>query len=82
MAETIFWDQEQFPIVYEEGEAKAVLVDIVSFNQMEIIVDNLLNREAEPEDAILAASTALRQILARAKQQPPTADWEKALDEL
>jgi len=82
MAETIFWEQEQFPIVYEEGEAKAVLVDIVSFNQMEIIMDNLLNREAEPEDAILAASTTLRQILARAKQQSPTSDWEKALDEL
>ncbi len=82
MTETTFWIQERFPVVYEEGEAKAVLVDITSFNQMEIIVDNLLNREEESEDAVLAASEALRQILSRARQQPPVLDWEQALDEL
>ena len=55
MAETTFWTRERFPIVCEGSEAKAILGDIASFEQMELIMDNLLNREEEPEDAILAA---------------------------
>lgn len=82
MAKTTFWTQDQFPIVLEGGQATAVLVDIASFAQMELIVDNLLNREEEPEDAILAASTLLKQLATRARQEPSSADWERELDEL
>ena len=69
MAETTFWIRDRFPILYEGGEAKAVLVDITSFAQMELIMDNLLNREEEPEDAILAASAVLQQLVIQARQE-------------
>lgn len=82
MAETTFWTRERFPIVYEGSEAKAILVDIASFAQMELIMDNLLNREEEPEDAILAASAVLQRLVAQARQEPPSPDWEQELDEL
>jgi hypothetical protein len=70
MTETTFWIRDRFPIVYEGGEAKAILVDITSFDQMELIIDNLLNREEEPEDAILAASAILQRLVAQARQEP------------
>jgi len=73
---------DQFPIVYEGGEAKAVLVDVASFAQIELIIDNLLNREEEPEDAILAASSVLRQLIAHARRERPSADWEREIDVL
>ena len=82
MTETAFWIRDRFPIVYEGGEAKAILVDITSFDQMEFIMDNLLNREEEPEDAILAASAVLQRLVTQARQEPPSSDWERELDEL
>jgi hypothetical protein len=69
MTETTFWTRDRFPIVYEGSEAKAVLVDITSFDQMELIIDNLLNREEEPEDAILAASAVLERLVTQARQK-------------
>ena len=77
MDEMTFWIQDHFPILYEGGEAKAVLVDITSFAQMELIMDNLLNREEEPEDAILAASAVLQRLVAQARQEPASPDWEE-----
>jgi hypothetical protein len=82
MAETTFWVRDCFPILYEDDEAKAVLVDITSFAQMELIIDNLLNREEEPEDAILAASAVLQRLVGQARQEPASLDWERELDEL
>ena len=82
MAVASFWDARKFPAVYENGEMKAVLVDAASFAQMEMILDNLLNREAEPEDAILAASSALSAMLKQVQQATPSEDWERELDEL
>jgi len=49
---------------------------------MELIVDNLLNREEEPEDVILAASAVLERLVAQARQESPSLDWERELDEL
>ncbi len=69
MAETNFWSMDRFPVVYEGNEAKAVLVDVTSFAQIELIIDNLLNREEEPEDAILATSKVLQQLLSQARQE-------------
>lgn len=82
MAETAFWTRERFPVVYEGGEAKAFLVDAASFAQIELVMDNLLNREEEPEDAILAASTILKRLITQARQEPLSANWERDLDEL
>lgn len=76
------WVRERFPVLYEGGEAKAVLVDVATFNQIELILDNLLNRQAEPEEAILAASPVLKQLVAQAQQEKPSADWQQELDEL
>lgn len=48
----------------------------------ELITDNRLNREEEPEDAMLAASAVLQRLVAQARQEPPSPDWERDLDEL
>jgi hypothetical protein len=80
MVETSFWAMDRFPVVYEGDEVKAVLVDVTSFAQMELIIDNLLNREEEPEDAILAASGVLKQLLTQTRQEPPSSDWERGLE--
>ena len=82
MSITQFWRQERFPIVYEAGEAKAVLVDMASFAQIELILDNLFHRDGEPEDALLAQAEALRQLVTRALQETPSTDWRQELDEL
>jgi hypothetical protein len=81
MTETTFWIRDYFPVLYEGGEAKAILVDITSFAQMELIMDNLLNREEEPEDAILAASAVLQRLVAQARQEPASPNWEQDLEE-
>ncbi|MBI3913318.1 MAG: hypothetical protein HY327_03925 [Chloroflexi bacterium] len=77
-----FWTRERFPIVYEEGKPKSVLVDITTFEQMELILDNLVTRESEPEDTILAASSAVKTLVERARRTLPTLDWERQLNEL
>ncbi len=77
-----FWKRERFPVVYEAGEAKAVLVDVAAFAQIELLLDNLLHRETEPEDALLSHSEALQQLVTRAQQAAPATDWRQELDEL
>jgi hypothetical protein len=82
MAEATFWIRDRFPILYEDGEERAVLVDIASFAQMELIIDNLLNREEESEDAILAASAVLQRLVAQARQELLSPNWKREFDEL
>ena len=77
MMTTQFWKQKRFPVVYEAGEAKAVLVDMASFAQIELILDNLFHRDSEPEDALLAQSEALRKLVTRAQQEAPSANWRR-----
>ena len=77
MAETAFWIRERFPVVYEQGEVKAFLVDEASFAQIELILENLLNREEEPEDTILAASAVLQRLVDQARQEPSSPGWER-----
>jgi len=74
------WKAEHFPVVYEGSEAKAVIVDYASFAKIEMIMDNLINREAEPEDELVAA--AVKHLLTAARTEKPTADWRQELDEL
>jgi len=82
MGTTEFWSSDHFPVVYYDGEARSVLVDIASFSQIETIMDNLLNREGESEDAVLASSRVLKQMVAQSRQASPSHDWEKELDDL
>ncbi len=77
-----FWARERFPIVYEKDEAKAILVDLESFEKIELILDNLINRDFEPEDGILAASVLFQKIVNGAKENKPAGDWRKELDEI
>jgi len=51
-------------------------------DESELMVDNLLNCEEEPEDAILVASGVLQQLVDRALQEPSSPDWERELEEL
>lgn len=76
------WSVERFPVLSEAGKIKAVMVDIASFARIQLILDNLINRESEPEDAMLAASTTLKELIASAQQQAPSSDWESEFDEL
>lgn len=70
-----------FPVVMEQGKPKAVLIDIAVLRQLQVIVDNLLNREAEPEDAVLATSEAFHRLLAKVEAETPTPskDWRMEL---
>ncbi len=77
-----FWARERFPIVYEKDEAKAILVDLDSFEKIELILDNLINRDLEPEDGILAASALFQKIVNGAKENKPAEDWRIELDEI
>lgn len=45
-------------------------MNITSFTQMKLIMDNLLNCEEEPEDVILADSAVLERLIAQARQEP------------
>jgi len=75
--------QNQYPIIYENGEVTAVVVDINSFQQIKLILDNLLNREQEPEDEIVAAASALWQrMMQEAKTEDSASDWVTELYDL
>ena len=76
------WIRDRFPVLYEGNKPKAVLVDVESFALMETIMENLLNRETEPEDAILVASGILQQLENQTSGTTPSLDWEQELDEL
>ena len=75
-----FWSKDRFPIVYEDDVPKAVMVDMASFDKIELILDNLAHREPEPEDTFLAASGLLQKLLKEVKVSSPTEDWIKNLD--
>jgi len=60
-----------------------VLVDIEIFEQLKMILENLLNRKPEPEDKILAESDVLKKIITKyEKSGIVISDRRKELDEL
>ena len=75
-----FWSKDRFPMVYEHDHEKAVIVDVGSFEKIEMILDNLLNRDVEEEDRLLAASGLLEQLLDDARTTAPTQQWRSELD--
>jgi len=66
-----FWSKKRFPVVYEHDHENAVIVDIGSFEKIEMILDNLLNRDFEEEDRLLTASGLLNQLLDEARTTAP-----------
>jgi hypothetical protein len=47
-----------------------------------ILAGASLGYEEEPEDDILVDSGILPQLIAQARREPPSLDWERDLDEL
>ncbi|MCP4106922.1 MAG: hypothetical protein GY749_15505 [Desulfobacteraceae bacterium] len=76
------WSADLFPIVYENDKAKAVIVDMESFEKLGMILDNLVNRCAESEDSLLAASGLLEKLVDESKKISPSDNWKSELDEL
>ena len=73
----------RYPIIYEADQPTAVVVDIGSFRQIELILDNLLHLDSEPGDALIAAAASLWQrMIDDAKNSDDSADWLKELNEL
>jgi hypothetical protein len=47
-----------------------------------ILRENQAPYSPEPEDALLAGSDLLPRLIAEARREPPSADWERDLNEL
>lgn len=77
-----FWSKDRFPVVYEHDHAKAVIVDLGSFEKIEMILDNVMNRDLEEEDKMLVASGLLQELLNEAQATSAGHDWRAELDEL
>lgn len=76
----------RFPIIFEQGQPKAVIVDIQRYREFELLVDNLINLREEDEDAILRESGILEKLVAKARQESMSlgekTKWEDELDAL
>lgn len=84
MSEEVFpWRADQFPVLYEHGQPIAVVVDLETFKRLELILDNLLNREPEPEDTLIAETAELKQLIAQVQAAAtPMQDWKQVINEL
>ncbi|MEZ4528841.1 MAG: hypothetical protein R2941_23260 [Desulfobacterales bacterium] len=82
MNNNMFWSEDCFPVVYEHSKPKAVMVDMESFQKIRLILDNLMNRDPETEDSILAASGLLEKLVRETENTLPCGHWERELDEL
>jgi len=79
----IKFKKEMFPIIYENGIEKAVLVNVEIFNKLEVIIDNLLHIESEVEDDVIAQSDEIVQLIEECnKTKGYSLNWEAELDEL
>ncbi|HET90014.1 MAG TPA: hypothetical protein ENN99_04625 [Chloroflexi bacterium] len=81
--ETLLWRVDQFPVLYEHGQPKAVVIDLETFKQLELILDNLPNREPELEDALIVEAAELKQLVAQVRAVArPMPDWKQVISEL
>jgi hypothetical protein len=76
----------KFPIIFEQGQPKAVIVDIHKYREFELLVDNLINLREEDEDAILTESGILQKLVVKARQESRSSGerttWEDEIDAL
>ena len=75
-------NQDLVPLPMPQMETQFDVLRSLTLEETELVMDNLLNREEEPEDAILVASGVLQRLVDRALQEPPSPAWERELDEL
>ena len=74
--ETLFWQADQFPVLYEHGQPKAVIIDLETFKRLELILDNLLNREPEHEDDLITEAIELKQLAVQVQAvATPMPNW-------
>ena len=77
-----FWSTDRFPVVYQNNESIALMVDMESFEKIEIILDNLINRDSEAEDIFFLSSDILNKLINDSKSLPLSKNWRLELDEL
>jgi len=75
-----------FPMIFEQGQPKAFIVDVQKYREFELLVDNLINLREEEEDAILTESGVLEKLVARAREESRAATvhsgWEDEINAL
>jgi len=75
-----------FPMIFEEGKAKAVIMDMEKFRELELLVDNLINLRQEDEDALIKDSGVIEKLIARARKEAITpssgTNWVEEIDTL
>ncbi|MGA7879141.1 MAG: hypothetical protein WCA08_26005 [Desulfoferrobacter sp.] len=76
----------KFPMIFERGEAKAVILNMQKFRELELFVDNLINLRAEQEDALIKDSGLLEKMIERAREESAKSsgivDWVAEIDGL
>jgi hypothetical protein len=58
-----------FPVILEHGEAKAIVMDMQKYRELELLIDNLINLREEDEDAVITESEVLEKLIRRAKHE-------------
>ena len=75
-----------FPVIFEKGEAKAVIMDMEKYRELELLVDNLINLREEDEDAIIKDSGVIDKLITRARKEAKKAssgtNWVEEIDAL
>ena len=75
-----------FPVILEQGEAKAIVMDMQKFRELELLIDNLINLREEDEDAVIIELGVLEKLIRRArdesKKSPGHGDWDDELSAL
>jgi len=75
-----------FPMIFEDGLPKAVIIGLERYREFELLVDNLINLREEHEDAILTDSGILEKLVAKAMEESRAAGappkWEDEIDAL
>jgi hypothetical protein len=75
-----------FPVILEHGEAKAIVMDMQKYRELELLIDNLINLREEDEDAVITESEVLEKLIRRARDEskklPRRTNWGDELDAL
>lgn len=68
-------------LFFNTSDPLALPLDLTP-DEVKLYLYNMQHYGEEPEDIILANSDILLRLLEQAKQEPPSNDWERELDEL
>ena len=75
-----------FPVIVEKGEAKAVIMDMGKYRELELLVDNLINLREEDEDVMIKDSGVIEKLIARAREEAiktsSGTNWVEEIDAL